>query len=42
MTCSRGYARDMAGAILDAGAEFNLHPAGEQAFGNWLDELNAH
>ena len=31
MTCSRGYARDMVEAILDAGAEFKLRPAGEQA-----------
>jgi hypothetical protein len=37
MTCSRGYARDMVGAILEAGAEFKLRPAGEQAFSNWLD-----
>jgi hypothetical protein len=37
MTCSRGYARDMVGAVLEAGAEFNLRPAGEQAFSDWLD-----
>jgi hypothetical protein len=37
MTCSRGYARDMVGAILEAGAEFKLRPAGEQAFSNWLE-----
>lgn len=36
MTCSRGYARDMVGAILDAGMEFNLRPAGEKAFSDWL------
>jgi hypothetical protein len=36
MTCSRGYARDMVGAILDAGNEFNLRPAGEQVFSEWL------
>ncbi len=41
MTCSRGYARDMVEAILDAGMEFNLHPAGEQAFAEWLNGLNA-
>ena len=40
MTCSRGYARDMVGAILEAGAEFNLRPAGEQAFSGWLIEVN--
>jgi len=39
MTCSRGYARDMVGAILEAGAEFKLRPAGEQAFNGWLNEL---
>ncbi|MGB5750663.1 MAG: sarcosine oxidase subunit gamma SoxG [Desulfobacterales bacterium] len=37
MTCSRGYARDMVGAILEAGAEVKLRPAGEQAFRVWLD-----
>ena len=37
MTCSRGYARDMVGAILGAGSEFNMRPAGEQAFSDWLD-----
>jgi len=36
MTCSRGYARDMVGAILGAGSEFNIRPAGEQAFSDWL------
>jgi len=39
VTCSRGYAHDMVGAILAAGAEFKLHPAGEQAFTGWLNEL---
>jgi hypothetical protein len=39
MTCSRGYARDMVGAILEAGTEFKLRPAGEQAFSSWLEEL---
>ena len=39
MTCSRGYGRDMVDAILEAGAEFKLRPAGEQAFSRWLDEL---
>ncbi len=39
MTCSRGYARDMVGAILAAGAEFKLRPAGEQAFSDWLNEV---
>jgi hypothetical protein len=39
VTCSRGYARDMVGAILEAGEEFKLRPAGEQAFTGWLNEL---
>ena len=39
MTCSRGYARDMVRALLEAGAEFKLRPAGEQAFTGWLNEL---
>ena len=39
MTCSRGYARDMVGAILEAGVEFKLRPAGEQAFSSWLNEV---
>ncbi len=40
MTCSRGYARDMVRAILEAGAEFKLRPAGEQAFSDWLDGIS--
>jgi hypothetical protein len=40
MTCSRGYARDMVGALLEAGQEFELHPAGEQVFTGWLNELS--
>ncbi len=39
-TCSRGYARDMVQAVLDAGAEFGLRPAGENAFQNWLNQLS--
>lgn len=38
-TCSRGYARDMTAAILEAGEEFGLHPAGENAFANWFGRL---
>jgi hypothetical protein len=38
-TCSRGYARDMVEGILEAGAEFGLRPAGEDAFNSWLVEL---
>ena len=34
LTCSRGYAHDMVHAILEAGEEFGLRPAGENAFGH--------
>ena len=39
LTCSRGYARDMIHAVLDAGAEFGLRPAGENTFNRWFLEL---
>ena len=39
LTCSRGYARDMVAAALEAGAEFNLRPAGEQTFCGWLEAV---
>jgi hypothetical protein len=29
----------MVGAILEAGMEFKLRPAGEQAFSSWLNEV---
>ncbi|CAB1068280.1 hypothetical protein D1AOALGA4SA_296 [Olavius algarvensis Delta 1 endosymbiont] len=38
-TCSRGYARDMVHAVLDAGAEIGLRPAGESIFSHWLDGM---
>jgi hypothetical protein len=38
-TCSRGYARDMVHAVLDAGAEFGIRPAGENTFNHWLMDL---
>ena len=41
LTCSRGYGRDMGHAILDAGEEFGLRPAGEKAFMRWLEALSA-
>ncbi len=41
MTCSRGYAGSMIAAILEAGEEFGLRPAGENAFTGWLGELPA-
>lgn len=40
LTCSRGYARDMTHAILAAGAEFGLQPAGETAFVRWIETVN--
>ena len=36
LTCSRGYAESMVHAILGAGAEFGLKPAGEKRFTDWL------
>jgi hypothetical protein len=39
LTCSRGYARDMTHAILAAGQEFGLQPAGEKAFLRWIEAL---
>ena len=39
LTCSRGYAKDMIHAILDAGAEFNRRPAGENRFTDWVRSL---
>ena len=35
-TCSRGYARDMTAAVLNAGAEFELRAAGQNVFDEWL------
>ncbi len=40
-SCSRGYARDMVHAIVDAGTQFGLRPAGENVFNRWLLELSA-
>lgn len=39
LTCSRGYGRDMAAAILHAGREFKLQPAGQLAFDRWAGGL---
>jgi len=39
LTCSRGYGRDVIHAILDAGEEFGLAPAGEARFTNWINSL---
>ena len=39
LTCSRGYGEDMIHAILDAGEEFGLKPAGEARFTEWVTSL---
>lgn len=39
LTCSRGYAHSMVHAIIDAGSEFGLRPAGETRFTDWLTNL---
>lgn len=39
LTCSRGYGDSMIHAILEAGAEFGLRPAGENRFGVWIQGL---
>lgn len=39
LTCSRGYAQNMIEALLDAGAEFGLLPAGEDRFTGWFKNL---
>jgi hypothetical protein len=38
-TCSRGYAQSMVHAIVDAGAEFGIRPAGESLFQDWLSGM---
>jgi glycine cleavage system aminomethyltransferase T len=39
LSCSRGYGDSMVGAILQAGAEFGLRPAGENRFDIWIQGL---
>jgi len=39
LTCSRGYGRDMIHAILHAGEEFGLKPAGEAKFTDWIESM---
>jgi hypothetical protein len=39
LTCSRGYGDSMVHAILQAGAEFGLRPAGENRFASWIEDL---
>ena len=38
LTCSRGYAHSMVHAVLDAGQEFGLRPAGEITFLSILED----
>jgi hypothetical protein len=38
-TCSRGYAQSMVHALVDAGAEFGIRPAGENLFQDWLIKI---
>lgn len=40
LTCSRGYADSMIHAMLEAGAEFGLRPAGENRFTSWIQGLS--
>jgi len=37
ISCSTGYARDMIAALLHAGAEYGLQPAGERVWSAWID-----
>jgi hypothetical protein len=37
MSCPRGYGQSFADAILDAGSEWGLRPAGEKAFSPWME-----
>lgn len=39
LTCSRGYGDSMVHAVLEAGAEFGLRPAGENRFSSWIQGL---
>jgi glycine cleavage system aminomethyltransferase T len=39
LTCSRGYGDSMVHAILQAGEEFGLRPAGENRFAGWIGGL---
>jgi hypothetical protein len=41
LTCSRGYGDSMIHAIMEAGEEFGLRPAGENRFTSWIEGLNA-
>ncbi len=38
IACARGYGQSMSQALLDAGMEWGLRPAGETAFCHWLKQ----
>ncbi len=38
-TCSRGYGQVMTHAVMEAGKEFGISPAGEDFFTSWLEKL---
>jgi glycine cleavage system aminomethyltransferase T len=40
LTCSRGYGDSMVHAVLEAGAESGLRPAGENRFNSWIQGLH--
>ncbi len=39
IACSRGYGHTMTEALLQAGAEWNIHAAGEKAFSAFLEKI---
>ncbi len=39
ISCSRGYAQDMVQALMDAGREYGLRPAGEPAWTRWKNQF---
>lgn len=40
LACSRGYGSSMMHAVLEAGAEFGIRPAGENRFTSWIQGLH--
>jgi hypothetical protein len=41
IACARGYGRGLAEALLSAGEDIGLSPAGESLFKTWLEEVGA-
>jgi hypothetical protein len=39
LTCSRGYGDSMLHAVMEAGSEFGLRPAGENRFSAWIQGI---